>query len=114
MPRKPRAKAQNVVETRTLEEIAEMRIAEWKRNPKKQALESDNIYGAVTGVLNSYNLRLKKVPEILRTVCDLELLAIGGNEIQELPRWIGELSALKGLDLRDNYLRTLPPEIGSL
>src|SRR5262249_8525170 len=49
-----------------------------------------------------------------REVHDLELLNLNFNEIQELPPWIGELSALKAIALEANHLRTLPPEIGSL
>src|SRR5262245_10734658 len=41
-------------------------------------------------------------------------LGLSYNKIQELPRWIGELSALRVIGLSGNYLRTLPSEIGSL
>jgi internalin A len=103
MPRKRQAKAQSVEDTRTLEEIAEERIAAWKCDPKK-----------FLGILDLSGLGLKKVPETLREVHDLKYLSISNNEIQELPRWMGELSALRSIDLRGNHLRTLPPEISSL
>jgi internalin A len=113
MPRKRQAKAQSMEDTRTPEEIAEERIAAWKRNPKELGINSRR-FGAATGILNLNDLGLKKVPETLREVHELELLALGKNNIQELPGWIGELSALKAIDLRQNLLRTLPLEIGSL
>jgi internalin A len=113
MPRKRQAKVESGEDTRTPEEIAEERIAAWKRGPKKIDHNSAR-FGAVTGVLDLGDLGLKKVPETLREARNLELLLLAGNEIQELPRWFGELSALKAIGLVENQLRTLPPEIGSL
>lgn len=57
---------------------------------------------------------MKHVPDSLRAQPAIELLELGDNVIEELPTWIGELSALKGLGLDGNKLRTLPDEIGSL
>ncbi len=95
--------AQSLEDKRTPEEIAEERIAAWKRAPKQH-----------TSDLKRFEAGLKKVPETMREVRDLELLALKGNQIQELPQWIGELSALKAIGLMGNHLRTLPREMGSL
>src|SRR5262249_2489049 len=113
MPRKRQARAQSVEDARTPEEIAKERITEWKRDPKKFHPVSRN-FGAVTRPLYLTGLGLKKVPETLREVHDLELLFLTNNYLQELPQWIGELSALKAIGLVNNYFRTLPLEIGSL
>jgi hypothetical protein len=87
MPRKRQAKAQSVddtrssvEDTRTPEEIAEERIASWRKGD----------------FLDLGGLRLKQVPETLRKVRDLEYIYLHNNEIQELPPWIGELSVLRG------------------
>jgi internalin A len=118
MPEKNQARAKTVEDTRTPEETAEERIAEWKRDPEhaqkgwfRFALRA---LGAATRMLSLSNLGLKKVPESLREVRTLEVLWLDGNKIQELPPWIGELSALKVITLSKNHLRTLPPAIGSL
>lgn len=44
----------------------------------------------------------------------LERLDLGGNELEELPDFIGQLSSLIELWLDNNFLTTLPPEIGEL
>ena len=62
MPEKCQANAQSVEDTRTPEKIAEERIAAWKHSPKEPL------------PLNLMGLGLKKVPETLREVRDLELL----------------------------------------
>jgi len=92
MSEKRQAKAQSVVDTRTPEEIAEERIAEWKRNPNKPKTVLS--FGPSLSSLDLARLGLKKVPETLREVRDCEFLTLNDNEIQEFPRWIGELSAL--------------------
>jgi len=91
-----------VDDTKTSEEIAEERIAEWKRAPHK------------AGILDLAGLGLNKVPATLREVRDLEFLDLSNNKIQELPRWIGELSALQAIECNLNHLRTLPAEIDAL
>lgn len=96
MPRKRQAKAQSV--GRTSEAIAEERIAAWRRDQKERSFP-----------LSLNNLGLRKVPETLREVRDVRILFLHKNEIQELPPWIGELSALLGIWLDENHLRTLPP-----
>ena len=109
MAKKPEAK-------QTPEEIAEERIAEWKRDPLKPhpKFSDPGDFGAKTTWLNLGDLGLKAVPESLRTVHNLELLRFRVNEIKELPGWIGELSELKVFEFGMNHLRELPPEIGSL
>ena len=39
---------------------------------------------------------------------------MSGNQLQELPLVIAELTQLQYLDVRINKLKTLPPEIGQL
>ena len=41
-------------------------------------------------------------------------LRIGGNQLRELPRSIGDLSNLEILDARKNKLTALPIEMGTL
>ena len=113
MAKKPKAQAEPLEDPRTPEEIAEERIAEWKREPMS-GFRSSDMYDAKTTWLDLRSLGLKTVPESLRIVHNLELLLIRDNKIKELPRWIGELSKLKGIGLNDNQLQELPPEIGSL
>ncbi len=71
-------------------------------------------YGATTRMLYLNDLGLKKIPESLRSLHNLEMVHLGGNHIEELPSWIGELSDLKAIGLMRNALRTLPEEIGLL
>jgi internalin A len=59
-------------------------------------------------------LGLKHVPDSLRALPAIDLLDLRNNVIEELPKWIGGLSTLKGLSLFGNNLRTLPDEIGFL
>src|SRR5262249_30269967 len=120
MPRKRQAKAKSVEDTRTPEEIAEERIAAWKRKPAKPSHWSGGDESHTVDVLVSMRtldlkgLGLKAVPESLREARGIEILDLSENMIQELPPWIGELTALWGISLVRNQLRTLPIEIGSL
>jgi len=56
----------------------------------------------------SYN-RLKKVPEGIRKLKDLEYLYLNANRgIDELPTWINELKKLKGIGLSITAINKLP------
>lgn len=116
MAKKSKAQTEPLEDTRTPEEIAEERIAEWKRDPLKlhPDIRDASEFGAQTAWLNLNKLGLKSIPESLRTAHNLEALGILGNNIKELPGWIGELSELKAIDFTLNQLRELPSEIGSL
>src|SRR5262245_34699300 len=77
MPRKRQAKAQSVndtrssvEDTRTPEEVADERIAAWKRDPNK----FDSI-----GLLSLNALGLKKVPETLREARYVHYLDLSYN-----------------------------------
>lgn len=85
------------------EEMAEERIAAWKREP-----------GQDGGVLNLNSLELTDVPETLRSMTDVRYLNLGFNDLRILPSWISELQSLELLVVRANKLRELPPEIGKL
>lgn len=100
----------------TPEEIAEKIIARWKP-AKGERWTGGNEYGRVNSPGAAFVLKrlgLKKVPESVRSMRDVEILDLADNQIEELPNWIGELTSLRGLSLINNRLRTLPPEIGSL
>jgi Leucine-rich repeat (LRR) protein len=71
-------------------------------------------YGGKTGILVLNGLKLESVPESLREIRNLDVLALTYNRLRELPEWIAELSSLKAIGLGKNQLRTVPPEIGSL
>ena len=45
---------------------------------------------------------------------NLERLDLGGNELEELPDFIGQLSSLIELWLDNNFLTTFPAEVGEL
>ena len=120
MPRKQQAKAKSVKDSRTLEEIAEERIAAWKYHPSEPSRWIGKYESRIVEVmvpvrtLDLKGLGLKAVPESLRESRGIEILDLAENRLQELPSWIGELTALKGISLVRNQLRTLPLEIGSL
>lgn len=97
------------------EEIVEKRIKEWKNNPigqdsrnKKQLKDR---FDSETAVLSLQGLSLKKFPENIRTLKNIELIDLHDNLIEELPEWIGELKNLKGIDVSRNRLHKLPKEI---
>jgi len=85
---------------RSAEEIAEKRIEDCGRRRGK--------------TLSLQGLRLRSLPESVRTLPFLQRLDFENNRLTELPSWIGELSGLWELFLANNHLRTLPPEIGKL
>jgi Leucine-rich repeat (LRR) protein len=95
---------------RTPAEEAELRISKWKPNNSEISTwggMSNNF--TVQGYrLDLSDLGLKHMPYSLRALPAIELLDLTHNVIEELPTWIGELSALKGLSLFGNNLRTLP------
>src|SRR5919205_949489 len=98
---------------RTPGEKAELRISKWKRNDRETQkwFSSVNSFMVDGYYLDLYGLGLKHVPDSLRALPEIELLDLKDNFIEELPTWIGELSALKGISLVGNKLRTLPDEI---
>jgi internalin A len=101
---------------RTPAEMAELLISKWKRNDREGVIWISSVNNFI---VDGYPLRLsglglKHMPDGLRALPEIELLDLRENVIEELPTWVGELSALKGLNLSGNKLRTLPDEIGSL
>jgi DAPkinase-like Roc (Ras of Complex) protein/Leucine Rich Repeat (LRR) protein len=104
-------------DTRTPEEIAEERIAEWKADPFGRNLmfkDDWRSFGQQTIMLHLEHLKLKTIPESLRNLREVEVINLWNNKIQELPEWIGELKALKAINLGSNLLRQLPQQIGEL
>jgi internalin A len=97
------------------EEIATKRIVEWSMNPIPRDRNELQLFNAKfnsrTKVLQLQGLKLKKFPESLRGLTNIELLNLTDNKIQEVPEWIGELKNLKAIDLGINQVRELPKSI---
>jgi internalin A len=112
--KKPETKVTPAKRKRKPEEIAEERIATWKKDPFEHDQLRVREFGQKTKILGLHGIGLKTVPESIRSLRKLEVLDIGGNRIQEVPEWIGELEAIKAINLHDNLLRQLPQQIGAL
>lgn len=106
-------KASKVVKP-TPDEVAQERIAEWKRMLGGRRSRKTRHFGATTPILSLSGLGLEHFPQSLRKLHRLENLDLMNNKIKEIPTWIGELAALKGLEIRGNRLRELPQDISSL
>jgi internalin A len=65
-------------------------------------------------ILDLSYLRLPKIPDALRHVQWAQYIDLTGNNLVELPTWIGDLRDLKVLDISHNDLTALPEEIGGL
>ena len=67
-------------------------------------------------MLHLRGLGLRSLPAALdRVAPQLTVLDLSRNELAELPEaLVARLTALKGLNLRDNALSTLPPSLASL
>src|ERR1022692_2684469 len=95
--REPKSKPEN--DRRTPDEIAEERIAEWKRDPHVH----EGSLGSRKFELNLADLGLERVPESIRKVpYQLVYLNLRNNKIRDLPQWIGDLYAIRGIDLASN------------
>lgn len=57
---------------------------------------------------------LKKIPDGIRQMKNLQYLDVSKNNIKELPEWIGELSQLQFLSCSKTGLEHVPREIGQL
>ena len=57
---------------------------------------------------------LTELPDEIRHNKSLKVLRLYGNNIQEIPEWIGELESLEKLYLGKNKLTALPSSIGQL
>jgi internalin A len=117
MPTEPDPTKAGTDDTRTPEEIAEERIAEWRVDHALREA-SDRLtaekYGSGTRAIDLRNLGLKEVPQSIRDLGELELLALANNMLRELPEWICELTKLKAIGLSGNRLPRLPQHLGSL
>ncbi len=91
------------------EEIAEKRILDWDKYPSMQKDESGRWkkFGQKTKVLDLSGLGLKAFPESIRKINNIENIDFEGNEIIVLPKWIGELKELKGINLNGNKIRKI-------
>jgi Leucine-rich repeat (LRR) protein len=67
---------------------------------------------AIELVLSS--LELRKVPNTLYTLKQLQKLRLHFNQLQKIPANLGELRQLQLLTLGDNELRELPARLGEL
>src|SRR5437016_3971766 len=103
MNEKPQIEAKQASKKLTPEEVAEQRIAEWKRDPSQRDDPAENSLaeycGSKTRSLDLRVVGLKSVPESIRHLNELEILELGANRIQKFPAWIGELRSLKSINL---------------
>ncbi|XP_076848513.1 DISP complex protein LRCH3 isoform X3 [Brachyhypopomus gauderio] len=65
-------------------------------------------------VLIACNNKLVSLPEELGQLRQLTELDVSCNEIQTLPAQVGQLEALRDLNIRRNHLVRLPPELAEL
>jgi Leucine-rich repeat (LRR) protein len=95
---------------KTGEEIAEERIQIWKNLQRRSPELMGRNRPIDMRILGLSRLGLKSVPESLRGLADIELLALGYNEITSLPEWMGEVGVDR-LDVSANRLTHLPEGI---
>lgn len=100
MSKKPSSEREDGREEQTPEDIAEERIAEWKRHRR--------------GRLSLFNLRLISFPENIRDTHGLKNLDLAFNNFSSIPDWIGELTSLQSLNIAGNNLKKIPAQIGLL
>ncbi len=106
-------------ELKTPEEIAEELIFNWTINnsrPKKSLYEEEYAInlGIKTKTLILNKLGLKKIPDNIRNLINIQVIDFGDNKIEELPEWIGELRELVAIRLENNLLRKIPLQIKEL
>jgi len=58
--------------------------------------------------LTMNNNKLLRFPEVVRQWSHLREIQLTGNEIMDIPSWIGELKDLTSLKIADNKIRRLP------
>ncbi|WP_420127868.1 COR domain-containing protein [Longimicrobium sp.] len=92
-------------DTRTGAEIAEERIADFKRRMNAQLVGTFEI-------LDLQGLSLETVPESLRGLRYQGIVHLGRNQLDELPEWIGEVA--QNLIVSSNNLKVLPNGIGTI
>ncbi|HYR10051.1 MAG TPA: COR domain-containing protein [Longimicrobium sp.] len=97
--------------TRTGAEIAEERIADYKRGVR-QSWRKGKLVLEDRADLDLHSLGLRSIPESLRGIGPVDILDLKYNEITELPEWVGEIQAFV-ISLSSNQLRTLPEGISS-
>src|SRR5215831_5567656 len=90
---------------RDAEEVADARIADWKRYWTQ-------IHHALA--LDLSRLGLRRIPDAVRRLHGLSYLDITGNRIKDLPEWIGELKNLELLKAGQNVLESVNPAVGTL
>jgi internalin A len=111
MTKQSRVRPPEVVETRTGAEIAEEKIAEYKRGVRRNWQTGEQIWTSISDLV-FVGLGLSSIPESLRGIQRIGILELSQNEITELPEWIGEIQA-DIIGLRSNRLTALPESIAS-
>src|SRR5271156_3318991 len=73
----------------------------------------DNV-NIIIRILNvSYN-QLQTIPKELGQLASLQELYLSNNQIQTIPKELGQLASLQKLYLSNNQLQTIPKELGQL
>jgi hypothetical protein len=78
----------------------------------KQRIQQARRNRAITLDLSS--LKLRKLPESLASLTQLQVLSLSNNQLRELPESLASLTQLQVLDLSNNQLRELPESLASL
>ena len=85
----------------------------YKFTPSKRDKE---IFSQYTGIhrLNLENNKLKKIPDFIKNLINIEWLELKENKIKTIPDFIGDLRKLELLNLHDNSVRRIPDFIGRM
>jgi internalin A len=92
----------------------ERRIAAFRRSKSDKRFELLSLDFSSFRSLDLSDLDLTALPELVRTIPEVQSLNLSGNKIEILPRWIGELTRLEEINLASNKISELPSEIGGL
>lgn len=83
------------------------------RRAKRQSIKEKiaQVKSQNAKLLNFSNFELKRVPNEIRQLKQLQILRLKNNKLKTIPDWIYELENLEVLDLRANELQEIPTPI---